>query len=93
MRPTTHLGNEKPRHSRTSPSPSVLKGGDVSPDTIQEPAMTKTDDIDPNDRDVIERLGAKKILAFLEELGAVYSVWGSDANDTLFFGWVIREGR
>jgi hypothetical protein len=55
--------------------------------------MVTTDDIDPVDREVIERLSAAKIMAVLEDIGAVYSVWGSDANDSLFFGWVVREGR
>jgi len=43
------------------------------------------------DHEVIERLGAKKVMAILEAQGSVYSVWGEDANGTLFFGWVVRE--
>lgn len=55
--------------------------------------MTDHGPVEPSDRAVIERLGAKKVMAILDELGAVESVWGEDANGSLFFGWVVREVR
>lgn len=37
---------------------------------------------------LMERVGPRAALLTLAEMGAIHSIWGSDANDTLFFGWV-----
>lgn len=39
-------------------------------------------------RVVVVALGPRRVIAILHEAGAIYPCWGTDANDTPFFGWV-----
>lgn len=51
--------------------------------------MTTMDDTEL--KAVITDAGPARVLRLMRDMGAVYPLWGTDANESPFIGWVERN--